>query len=217
MKLRTALVLLGLLCAVLFWLAIRPTTPPATGNPGQAAIAQASRCPLPPRVERGAAPLQTEVPAGMTLPAIDNANLRPLAGFSIEARVLGREDYRMGREADYSPTDLALGWGRMTEDAVLSQLDISQGGRWYRYRWSNAPPIPVGEIVRSSANMHLIPADDAVAAALRRIERGQRVRIDGWLVEVNSGDGWRWRSSLTREDSGGGACELIYVCSIARE
>ena len=102
-------------------------------------------------------------------------------------------------------------------DAVLARLDISQGGRWYRYRWRDAPPIPLAEIVRSSANMHLIPADDAVAAALRRIERGQRVRIDGWLVEVNANDGWRWRSSLTREDSGGGACELVYVCSIARE
>ena len=162
-------------------------------------------------------PLQTDVPTGMSLQAIGETHLRPLAGFSIEARVLGREDYRIGREADISPTDLALGWGRMTEDAVISQLNISQGGRWYRYSWKDAPPIPVEEIVRSSANMHMIPADDAVAAALRRIERGQRVRIDGWLVEANTNTGWRWRSSLTREDSGGGACELVYVCSITRE
>ena len=174
MNLRSALVLLGLLCALLFWLALHPTPEPASASPGQTTIAQASRCPLPPRIERGGAPLQTAVPGGMALPAIGNARLRPLAGFSIEARVLGREDYRMGREADYSPTDLALGWGRMTDDAVLSQLDISQGGRWYRYRWTNAPPIPVAEIVRSSANMHMIPADDAVAAALDRIEQGLR-------------------------------------------
>ena len=45
---------------------------------------------------------------------------RRLAGFSVEARVLGREDYRFDREADYAPTDLALGWGRMTEDAVVA-------------------------------------------------------------------------------------------------
>jgi hypothetical protein len=162
-------------------------------------------------------PLQTDAPRGMALPAIDNARMTPLAGFSIEARVLSREDYSLGREAAYSPTDLALGWGRMTDDAVVSRLDISQGGRWYRYRWKDAPPIPLDEIVRSSANMHMIPADDAVAAALDRIERGERVRIDGWLVEVNAEDGWRWRSSLTRDDSGGGACELVYVCSITRE
>jgi hypothetical protein len=74
----------------------------------------------------------------------------------------------------------------------------------------------VQDIVRSSANMHMIPADDAVAAALRRIERGDRVRIDGWLVQIEAKD-WRWRSSLTRDDSGGGACELVYVCSITAE
>ncbi len=218
MSFRTALVLLGLLCAVVWWLATRPTGTPANETvPGTATSVSASRCPMPPRVQRGAMPLQNEVPAGIALPAIGGARMTPLAGFSVEARVLSREDYRLGREAEYSPIDLALGWGRMSEDAVLSQLDISQGSRWYRYRWKNAPPIPLDEIVRSSANMHMIPADDAVAAALRRIERGQRVRIDGWLVEVNASDGWRWRSSLTREDSGGGACELVYVCSIARE
>lgn len=218
MSFRTALVLLGLLCALVWWQATRPTGIPATqpGN-GTATRAASSHCPMPPRTRRGSAPLQTDIPAGITLAAVDDANLKPLAGFSIEARVLGREDYRMGREADYSPTDLALGWGRMTDDAVISRLDISQGGRWYRYSWRDAPPIPVDEIVRSSANMHMIPADDAVAAALRRIERGQRVRIDGWLVEVNANDGWRWRSSLTREDSGGGACEVVYVCSITSE
>ena len=218
MSFRTALVLLGLLCALVWWQATRPLDTPATPTAsGITHSVASSRCPLPPRIARGAAPLQTDIPAGLTLPVVNNANLKPLAGFSIEARVLGREDYRLGREADYSPTDLALGWGRMTEDAVISQLNISQGGRWYRYSWKDAPPIPVDEIVRSSANMHMIPAYDAVAAALRRIERGQRVRIDGWLVEVNANEGWRWRSSLTREDSGGGACELVYVCSITAE
>ena len=44
MNLRNALVLLGLLCALLFWLALHPTPEPASANPGQTTIAQASRC-----------------------------------------------------------------------------------------------------------------------------------------------------------------------------
>ena len=63
----------------------------------------------------------------------------------------------------------------------------------------------------------MIPADKAVASALHAVEPGQRVRIDGWLVELTASDGWRWRSSLTRDDQGGGACEVIYVCGISRE
>ena len=65
--------------------------------------------------------------------------------------------------------------------------------------------------------MHMVPADDAVAAALAGLRRDDRVRIDGWLVQVEAGDGWRWRSSLRRDDSGGGACELVYVCAVRRE
>lgn len=166
---------------------------------------------------RGDAPLQSEVPPGVTAIALEGATLQPLAGISVAARVLGRENYRLGREADFSPTDLALGWGRMGDDAVIAALDITQSARWYRYRWQGAPPIPADEIARSSANMHMIPANDEVAAALHRIRRDDRVRIDGWLVQVDAEDGWRWRSSLRRDDSGGGACELVYVCAITRE
>lgn len=207
---------LTVLCLLVWWQATRPDHAPGSSHAGNGTVAQASKCPLPPRLERGAAPLQTDVPAGMRLPTINQARVTPLAGFSIEARVLGREDYRLGREAEFSPTDLALGWSRMTEDAVLSRLEISQSSRWYHYRWKDQPPIPVQDIVRSSANMHMIPADDAVAAALRRIERGDRIRIDGWLVQVEAAN-WRWRSSLTRDDSGGGACELVFVCAITAE
>jgi hypothetical protein len=144
------------------------------------------------------------------------ATLSPLAGFSIDARVLSRRDYSHGREAELSPTDLALGWQRMADDAVLSRLEINQGNRWYYYRWRGDPPIAPPEIARSSANMHLIPADAATAKVLRSVNRDDRVRIDGWLVEAQTTDGWRWRSSTSRDDSGQGGCEVIYVCAITR-
>ena len=204
--------LIALAIAVVGWW-FSPRSPRVPGPPA-AMSGPRVHCPPPPRVLTGDPPLQTGAPA--TLPAfrLAAAELRPLAGFSLEARVLSREDYSYGREADLSPTDLALGWGRMREDAVLSRLDISQSGRWYQYRWRGESPLPVDEIVRSSANMHMIPADAAAAAALSRVQAGQRVRIDGWLVEAVAADGWRWRSSLSRDDSGSGACEVVFVCSL---
>ena len=173
-------------------------------------------CPMPPAITGERPPLQSDVPGDVGPFRLQAATLRPLAGFSLQARVLSRRDYDSGREADLSPTDLALGWGRMDDDAVLDRLDISQSGRWYRYRWSGDAPIPPAEIVRSSANMHLIPANEAVARALGEVDSDDRVHIDGWLVEAEAADGWRWRSSLSREDSGAGACEVVYVCSLRR-
>jgi len=178
-------------------------------SPGQPdALAHAPGVLAPQAPSQG--PVRGDPPA-----RIDDFRIEALHSFELEARVLGREDYRFGTEADLSPTDLALGWGRMSDSAVLERLDISQGGRFYHYRWGgDGPPIPANEIVRSSANMHMIPADAAVAAALRRIAPGQVVRLEGWLVRVVRDDGWHWSSSTTREDSGAGACELVLVTAL---
>jgi len=220
MNLRNLLIALLLLGIVGWWFS--PHSPRVPSPPRHVAAALAGtgsqpECPMPPLVARGEPPLQSEVPASLGPFRLEGANLQPLAGFSIDARVLSREDYSFGREADYSPTDLALGWGRMTDDAVLGKLDISQSSRWYHYRWKGDPPIPPAEIIDSSANMHMIPADATVASALHEVATGQRLRIDGWLVQVDASDGWHWRSSLTREDTGDGACEVVYVCAISPE
>jgi hypothetical protein len=59
--------------------------------------------------------------------------------------------------------------------------------------------------------MHLIPADGQVRDALERVRRGQLVHLEGFLVDASRADGWQWHSSLSREDTGNGACELVYV------
>lgn len=155
-------------------------------------------------------PEQTEV---ADLPPFEHQGFRitPLAEFRIEARVLGVERYRFGREAQLSPIDLALGWGPMSDSAVLGRLDISQSNRFYHYYWKDEPPIPPPAIVRSSANMHLIPAAADIERRLERLRPGSLVVLRGKLVQAEAGDGWNWRSSLSREDSGAGACELVWV------
>ena len=204
------LLLAGSLAALL-WAGNRsPSVPRVQALAGQPSFSCISIPPASP-VE----PRQTGVPARMGPFQHGDFLIEPLAGFSIEARVLGREDYRFDPGASLSPTDLALGWNAMARPEVYRQLDISQSGRWYRYRWDEqGPPLPPDEIVRSSANMHLIPANEAVAKALARVRPDQTVRLQGWLVEARR-DNYTWRSSTTREDSGGGACELIYVCAIS--
>ena len=140
-------------------------------------------------------------------------SVRALEPFEMEARVLSRRDYRRGREADLSPTDLALGWGPVAEDRVADALQVSQSGRWYRWKVAQYP-IPRRAIEKHSANMHMIPANPEAAEALSRVERHDQVLIEGQLVEVQAEDGWRWRSSLTRNDTGNGACEVVYLESL---
>ena len=144
----------------------------------------------------------------------DRYEIKALAEFAVEARVLGREDYRFDAGADLAPVDLALGWGPMSDSAVLAEIAIHQRNRFYY--WLTATfPIPRRDIETHSANMHLIPASRAVADQLKSVRPGHIVNLGGYLVEVRRDDGWHWRSSLTREDTGAGACELIWVETMA--
>ena len=142
---------------------------------------------------------------------IEGYDIKGLATFDIKAKVLAKKNYYAGRESDVSPTDLALGWGRMSDERVLDEITISQSGRFYRW-YVNAFPIPRREIETHSANMHLIPVNDSVKKMIGLAKQGDIVEVSGSLVEVVSRfDGWRWKSSQTRNDTGAGACELILV------
>ncbi|HSB95993.1 MAG TPA: hypothetical protein VLC91_06080 [Spongiibacteraceae bacterium] len=145
---------------------------------------------------------------------LNGYRITPLAKFVVDARVLSREDYRLGREADLSTTDFMLGWGRMSDENVLSHIEISQSNRFAFWRVQEFP-IPQREIETSAANMHLIAADRTVANQLDRIRRGQVVHMRGYLVRADASDGWYWTSSLSREDIGAGACEVFLVEQIS--
>ena len=147
----------------------------------------------------------------------DGYDIHALASFALDARVLAASRYRRDRESDLAPVDLALGWGPMSDTAVLDALSISQGARFYSYSWSSSPPIRPGEIARHSANMHMIPGDETVRASLLEARPGNLVHLKGWLIEAKAADGWHWRSSLSRGDTGGGACEVVLVEALSLE
>ncbi|EIL92335.1 MULTISPECIES: hypothetical protein [Rhodanobacter] len=155
------------------------------------------------------APQQVDLDHGAQLQR-DGVNLQTRAHFDITARVLSRKDYSGSRDGDLVPLDLALGWGRMSDSTVLAGIDISQSGRFYYWHVKDFP-IPRREIETSSANMHMIPADEDVKRQLELVRPGQVVHIEGFLVDATRADGWHWNTSMTRDDTGGGACELIYV------
>lgn len=141
----------------------------------------------------------------------DGYQIEFVASYDIRAKVLSIERYRFGRDADFSPVDFALGWGPMSDHKVIEQLNISQSYRWYHYGWKNTPPIDPAIMIRSSANTHLVPADSGIKDRLLKVRTGEIVRLKGYLINIRHPDGWTWRSSLTRGDSGGGSCELMWV------
>jgi hypothetical protein len=168
-----------------------------------------------PGIVAGDVPDQEDLSHGPEL-SRGRFTLEPRAKFSMTGRVLSREDYQLDDLAPIAPTDLALGWGRMSDSAVLDKIRISQSNRFY-FWYTDHFPIPRHEIEDSSANMHMIPANDTAARELRDVRPGEVIHFDGFLVDVKRNDGWHWDTSLTREDTGAGGCEIVLVESITED
>lgn len=165
----------------------------------------------PPGVLVAEAPAQTEL-AGDEATAFehDGYRLTPLAGFALEARVLTTERYRFDRLAGLVPIDVGLGWGAMSDSAVLAQIELGQSGRfmfWHVARF----PIPERQIIESASNMHLIAATPVIGRRIAALRKGQLIRLRGRLVEAVAPNGTWIRSSLRRDDTGAGACEVVWV------
>ena len=210
---RWLVLVLVFLLATLWWLAHLGSASHAATTTAASAGAADTTC----SVLQAPAGLDDALQTGQVGPAFraGDATMTPLAGFSVSARVLSREEYHFGRESDYSPLDLALGWGPMSAPGLAERLSVTQGNRWFRYSWGReGPPMPPADIATHSANMHMVPADAAVARELDGVAAGQMVRIDGWLLRIDGDDGWHWQSSLSRVDTGEGACELVLVCRV---
>lgn len=167
-------------------------------------------------IERGPGVLAAEEPEqspiqGGSAVERDGFRLVPRAEFSATVRVLRRENYSVGPLARLVPTDFAVGWGPMSDSSVLADIEISQGNRFYYWR-TETWPIPRHDIEIHSANWHVIPADASVSAALDKLRAGSLVTLRGRLVDIEGKEGGM-RTSVSREDTGAGACEILWATS----
>ncbi|HHH84810.1 MAG TPA: hypothetical protein ENL15_02515 [Firmicutes bacterium] len=140
--------------------------------------------------------------------------LTPLAEYDITAAVLSKKRYYFGWSAEMAPFDYALGWGTLAVKEARATVRFSQSGRWYYYRLREESPFSPGYVALHSSNHHIIPATPNLRYLLKRLKKGELIRLTGYLVYAHGfvkGKEVFWRSSLSRKDTGDGACEVFYV------
>lgn len=162
-------------------------------------------------------PKQTLLPQDARAVLHDGEVLQPLADFQIRARLLSQEKYRFDRTSQLAAFDLCVGWGGLSDNSVIKKLRINQTGRFCFYSWDHPAPVDPAIIMRSLANIHVIPENDQVLRTLKDLRPGQVINLRGQLVRVDYRDGGEWKSSLTRDDTGDGACEIMLVKSLYAE
>ena len=161
-------------------------------------------------------PLQVDVSDGAST-RVGRWILTVRAHYRITARILSLERYRWDSLASLVPEDLALGWREMSDNRTLQSVEISQSNRFYYWRIRSGAPVSRGAIIGHSANTHIIPADVLIAQQLRGLRPGQTVTLSGDLVDGLRDDGASIHTSLSRTDTGAGACEIMLLREIEVE
>ena len=140
--------------------------------------------------------------------------IKPLAHYEVRGIVLSETHYWIDDSAPLSPVDLCIAWGGIAEPKIYRQLAVSQSYRWCSWTYRESFPYDNAFINRNMANTHLIPATPVLARAAARVRQGDWIEIEGELVEITGslkGRNFTWHSSLSRDDEGGGACEVLYL------
>ncbi|MCK4835689.1 MAG: hypothetical protein KAT17_03595 [Candidatus Aminicenantes bacterium] len=181
-------------------------------------------CNQPTVIEYVSGPIDTSSEPIQELLAIDqsftmnkgkgNYTIKPVARYQISARVVSVKSYSSGWESTLSSIDLALVWGDLADPKLDNTISYRQQQRWYYYRYSPACPVNKTYIINHSCNNHMIPSSDNIHRALKSIKKNDRVKIEGYLVNISGTVGRKnvwWNTSTTRSDSGDHSCEIIYV------
>ena len=103
----------------------------------------------------------------------------------------------------------------MADQAVLANIRIWQKDRFYYWEAAELP-IAAKEIIKHSANIHIIPSTPEVSDFFKTLRTGERICLQGRLVSVDGPDWMNWKSSLSRTDTGAGSCEVLYVENATR-
>lgn len=160
-------------------------------------------------------PLQTEAEPGDSVPGCSRDgrywSFEPLYRYDISAYVFGVSHKLSSGIKGVMAADLGLLWGENARDGLYRHTKLRVRMDWFRASWKNGYHFDMD----SAANTHVVTCDPEVRGKIRGVRMGDQVRLKGYLIAgqgaAGGGGPLTLRSSVSRKDLGGGACEILYI------
>jgi hypothetical protein len=118
-----------------------------------------------------------------------------------------------------SPMDVGIVWGDLIDEENLKHIKWHETGTRFLH-WETKDGTwyqEFGSVEGLYSNNHLVPSNNKAKNMIKKIKRGDYIKITGYLVDIfweERNRSYSWHSSITRNDQGDGACELIYVTDV---
>lgn len=180
---------------------------------------------LPERAALLPAVLKDPVQTMRTVPAFSahagkvDYSVAPVADYEITGLVVSRHDadtwwdwIHAASNDHLNVVDLCMVWGANAASGAYEKISFSSG-QFVCYYQSRDMEALAPANVRALSNNHLLTENTDVARRLRNVRVGDQVRLEGQLVSYshNAGFAFTRGTSTTRDDTGNGACETLFV------
>lgn len=134
-----------------------------------------------------------------------------LTGMIVSYRHHDGETSRMHRRANdhLNMADLCVVWGDTAQSPNLDRLEFWNGIFTCNVHTSDRAAWESFDVTELSNN-HLLSADEGVRDRVLTVQVGDQVYVRGMLASYGAG-GSKRGTSTTRDDTGNGACETIFI------
>lgn len=109
--------------------------------------------------------------------------------------------------------DVCVVWGNNMAGVDLNAFDFFNGQ--FTCNFSTRSQVAWQQFRKQQlSNNHLLTEDDGLRSRITELRVGDIIRVRGWLAwygQSGASDGAMRKTSVTRDDTGNGACETIYV------
>ncbi len=143
--------------------------------------------------------------------------IKPLYSYDIHGMLVSYHDadsfgniYHKAWKDNLNMRDLGLIWGNSAKSGSYAHITFSSGSWMLYWQWSDSRLIR-GFNDDEVSNNHVLLSNDEITDKVMSTNWGDQIRMRGYLAEYSHDGGFKRGSSITRTDTGNGACETIFV------
>lgn len=172
----------------------------------------------PETIDLSYEPVQTDPGKNfLVLSRGDGLTIVTRAKYKIWGKVVGVRHFAgFDKAATGFPIDLGLAWGDVGKSDFDKYVNFyfsndEKYNQWLMYKYDRALPWDEGYLTSHVSNNHICPATLNLFNAITALKKGDLVVLEGYLAESRSSNGQSMDTSLSRGDTGAGACEAFFV------
>ena len=141
----------------------------------------------------------------------ENVYLDVVATYEISGRVTNTHKYNsLNTITQTSPLDVTITWGKTATNKTNKNVKYYSIGDRHVY---NKILDLEGYNNNEMSNNHLIPESNKIKEELNMIKIGDYIKLEGMLVNIKTKNS-SMSTSVYRDDTGSGACEVMYVTKV---